>query len=801
MSSRKRPVQEEEPLNEAQNGWYAELVDMGFEDEDMLRKAVRLSVDLEMATNLLCGEAEELENKFKEYALDQAKAAKLHKTAGKPSLRSQGAGAAAASFKQDLKGKHVPAALAGNDGQTSKSSMHLVRDGLGDALAPPSSGSSTHTSGNGKSRATPNGKQKATPTAAAKPSSAEDHLAALDEHLDALLQTGCVDAVESWLDEAHKRLRASRPPPAREPISHAASAMPPPPAAAVMPQQRPAGMPFSAAAASPPGPSDASSTASLPALPPPPAAASSRRQQGGDGPMIYCKTLDGKTLTLTVNATGTVLELKQLIATHLERLGHEVIAPELQNLVFSRRNLKDEKVVEDYNIQKYACIHVLKKGRLSTSATSSHDAAASSSSSSTFALTSSSTSTAASAPSPVPVRAVFDGSDGWAVVPDLNVEATQRWFRESFQHESHGWLPLSSNELNYLLNRRTNPYSEEMASFLNDKMGRTAFASCRPNDWGSMPTCLDDLDRQMRAALVEHEFGSPETSLLGGVDDGTFVLGFVQVTRMPVAIKPQVEGANTQRTGRGLGFHIDSPAYGDVILTVTLFGEVGIELKLDDKTKANSEIHAVERATTVPAGTAYAIFSKARWKMKHDAIVGPATPAIDGLIKSTARVGLTLRYVRRSFLELRHRKSSVNNAQHTLSLPLPLPKPLTFVDATYMDSSAHFFSYPAIVLAVDTTARTLTLHYLSDGLIADADEEAFEIKAGVPVAETVAVTPAVKHWLNGGKNAEGECCYWTRRTYRQVEKIREMGPEAFLEEYTRKGEEWLSMCIVTNDES
>ena len=32
MSSRKRPVQEE-PLNEAQSGLYAELVEMGFEED------------------------------------------------------------------------------------------------------------------------------------------------------------------------------------------------------------------------------------------------------------------------------------------------------------------------------------------------------------------------------------------------------------------------------------------------------------------------------------------------------------------------------------------------------------------------------------------------------------------------------------------------------------------------------------------------------------------------------------------------------------------------------------------------
>ena len=50
-----------------------------------------------------------------------------------------------------------------------------------------------------------------------------------------------------------------------------------------------------------------------------------------------------------------------------------------------------------------------------------------------------------------------------------------------------------------------------------------------------------------------------------------------QVTRMPVAVRPTGLGATTQREGRKLTRHMDSPAYGDVIITVTMFGEVDFE--------------------------------------------------------------------------------------------------------------------------------------------------------------------------------------------------------------------------------
>ena len=106
----------------------------------------------------------------------------------------------------------------------------------------------------------------------------------------------------------------------------------------------------------------------------------------------------------------------------------------------------------------------------------------------------------------------------------------------------------------------------------------------------------------------------------------------------------------------------DASSYGDVIVTVTLFGEVEISLVKDDSKCCTckggpsgasatcgacrkSRIQPVERGGAngqcrIGEGQAYAISGKARWKMKHDAIVPATQGAILGL-DSIARVGLT----------------------------------------------------------------------------------------------------------------------------------------------------------------
>jgi hypothetical protein len=60
---------------------------------------------------------------------------------------------------------------------------------------------------------------------------------------------------------------------------------------------------------------------------------------------------------------------------------------------------------------------------------------------------------------------------------------------------------------------------------------------------------------------------------------------------------------------------------GDVIITITLFGEVDVELVHDPDSRRLSELLPVERVRNIKEGDAYGIWSKARWKMKHDAIL------------------------------------------------------------------------------------------------------------------------------------------------------------------------------------
>jgi len=337
------------------------------------------------------------------------------------------------------------------------------------------------------------------------------------------------------------------------------------------------------------------------------------------------------------------------------------------------------------------------------------------------------------------------------------------------QHETLGWKDWgeTGNSLAYLLNRTTNPFYAEMAQFLTDKMGATALGDA--NQWHSATAQLLDLDRQLRAVMVDPNHGTP---LLGSEADGTFILGYVQLTRMPVALYPNVLGATTQRQGRRLTRHKDSPPYGDVIITITIFGEVDIELLYDAESKSRSGLLPAERSSRMRVGDAYAIWSKARWKMKHDAILPPTLPAVPGLVHNVARVGLTFRYVRRSFLQLRHA------CVHACMPPPTTLKPLNVCDAIFykdgQPSTAHLYSYPAIVLRVDALAGRLTLHYLCDGLTADADQEAFHIADGVPASAAVHATEDVRRWLTNSQ------CSWTRRSYNRWKHICDAGADAFL---------------------